>query len=421
MDESNLHAIYWCNNREILCDGTGRHYSRLVGTDEIEPHFTTCDTWWDDCRWWQDVVEDDGSAIRCKIRKLLRQRRINREKRWIRKTLWWWKYYYDPRLVNAFICANKNCRRMFLVPGDPVVFVPEIGLCGYSSLKKWPYLSKTLLMAAWNFIWGLITVLPLDTHLFDAPWQLGYGFHYECLPEPLAELFRDKVEEIIENRYTLGSEIYSKFNEKLLAGLGQALQETIPTLREAGLKVAHAMDMRALLEPSARQKMGDLFKPIEDQLTKTLKEPIEVADIFEDIKSIRPEALMDALQSYRASEGADDEKGLMWVGGHGYWVDSSVYARLTEILLGAIRRVDGKLAHLYATLCTDFRKFVRLREIFRHEFVALFPGGRLNILELNYRLTQTPHLREDFAPLYRYLEGELKLSPWGATKIWLRF
>ena len=166
MDQSNLHVIYGHDNREILCDGTGKHYIRFSDTGEIEPHFTTCASWWDDCRWWQDQAKDGEGVIRNSLRKLIRQRRIRREKQWIRKNVWLWKYYTDPELVDVVICNNEHCRRLFMLPTDyPVLLMPtshgQLGL---------PRLFKRVWFHAEIFI-------------CTTPHK-GYTFHHECLPEP---------------------------------------------------------------------------------------------------------------------------------------------------------------------------------------------------------------------------------------------
>jgi hypothetical protein len=421
MDDNNLHKIYWHDNREILCNGTGNHYIRFNDTDKIEPHFTTCSTWWEDCRWREDQPKDGEGVIRRKVRELIKQRRVNREKRWIRNTVWWRKYYYDQRLVNVLICANEHCSQLFLLPGDPIVFM-EMGHWGdLTQFKKWPYLWSSLLTAIWNIIWGLLTAFQLHPDLFDASWRPGYMFHYECLPKPLKELFREKFEKTVEERFSLDGEVYATFNEQFSPGLGRAIEETIPSLRQACIETASAYDMRQLLTNTARQKMATLFKSIEDQIIKTVEDPIEMADLFEDIESMTPKAVIESLQSYRASELPDQEaSGTLWIGNHGYWVDSRLYHRVAEAVLDAIRQVDDKLADQYATLCTDFRKFMQFREVFGHQPNAVYPtttkGQGLSILEFNYRLARNPLLREDFEPLYRYMEGELKISPFGATR-----
>ena len=54
----------------------------------------------------------------------MRWKRINREKRQIRRSVWLWKYYSDPEVVNVVICNNENCGRLFMLPTDyPVVLV----------------------------------------------------------------------------------------------------------------------------------------------------------------------------------------------------------------------------------------------------------------------------------------------------------
>lgn len=414
MDEASMHTIYWHYPRTILCDGTGKHYIRFEDTGEIEPHFTTCGTWWGECRWREDQPKDGDGVIRRKLRELTRWIRINQEKRWIRKSVWWWKCYYDHR-VNVLICANKHCSQLFLLPGDPVVFM-EMDSLDIRGLKKWPFLWIHLLVAIWNFIWGLFTAFQLHPPPFDASWRPGYMFHYECLPEPLKELFSNKVQETVERRrYPLYGDILRKFNEKLGPGLGQAIEQSIPSLRQAGIKVANAYDMYALW--GVGRKIAALFGPIEDQIAKTVENPIEVPDIG----AMTPKDVIQALRKYRKDE---HEKDIVWIGNRGIWMDSNLYNQATEAVLGAIRQVDDKLAGQYEALCADFRKLRQFREVFGPRlgpiFLAFPHCEGLDILEFNYVLARNSFLRGDFEPLYRYMEG-LKLSPFGPTRAWIMY
>ncbi len=177
-DESHLHSIFGYGNRSILCDGTGIHYIRFQEygnggfTYRTEPHFTTCDTWWTDCRSRQEQTNDGESAIRRKVNELLTRTRIRREKRWIRKTVWCWKDYYGA--TNAVICHNGRCGRLFILPGEKIVQITRPGQLGQEF-----YLDPCFFKKVWFHVHVEIGSTPFE----------GYMFHYECLPEPLKQLF----------------------------------------------------------------------------------------------------------------------------------------------------------------------------------------------------------------------------------------
>jgi hypothetical protein len=172
-------AIYDHDNREILCNGTGNHYIRFRDTGELEPHFTTCRSWGFDCRWWEDRNKHGEVGIERKVQKLVKRMRVNWEKRRIRRIEWWWKYYWEPETVRLWICANEHCRKLFLIPGEKVVPL----ILGYHN--------PTYFRNRWI---GLINDIRNMVLFFLKPRLVptdSYTFHYECLPEPLKELFRE--------------------------------------------------------------------------------------------------------------------------------------------------------------------------------------------------------------------------------------
>jgi hypothetical protein len=174
IEERNMYRIWGYGNRTIFCDGTGIHYIQFdeYGSDGLtqrtEPHFTTCDTWWFDCRRWEDQPRDGEGVLNRIVRELIRKLQVNREKRRIRKTMWLWKYYDDVEARHAVHCNNEHCGRLFILPGEKIVIMTAPGIIGRQFYLD-PNFFKKIAFHVHFEIWS-------------TPFK-GYAFHYECLPE----------------------------------------------------------------------------------------------------------------------------------------------------------------------------------------------------------------------------------------------
>lgn len=177
MDESHLHSIFGYGNRSILCDGAGTHYIQFAEynpgglTYRTEPHFTTCDTWWTDCRSWKEPP--DGKTLSRIIIELLRRVRIIREKHDIRQTVWFWRYYSEDEARSVVLCNNPNCERLFILPHERIVLLTE------------PKDHRRLIPRLFTHVgWHL------EVFIWTTPYR-GYAVHYDCLPEALKGISRD--------------------------------------------------------------------------------------------------------------------------------------------------------------------------------------------------------------------------------------